>query len=295
MAEAKLIDGKACGRPAQARRRGRRGADRQRRPQTRPGNGAGRRGSGEPGLRPQQGQARGRARHGELRSSPAESTTEAELLALIERLNADPAVHGILVQLPLPERIDTAQMLRRSTRARTSTASIPRMSAGWARRGASSACARARRAASDAAAGPRGLVRGRSRGVGRSNQVGRPMALELLIAGCTVTIATSSRRATCRRVVRSADILVVAVGRPELIPRRLDQAGCGGDRCRHQPRARTTEDAAWWATSASPRRCRWRGHITPVPGGVGPMTVASLMYNTLQEARKSAGLPFVAI
>ena len=211
---------------------------------------------------------------------PAEAT-DVQLLELIDRLNADAAIHGILLQLPLPDRRDATALINRIDPRKDVDGFHPENVGHLVlREFGLRPCT------------PRGIttllgytdrpVRGQSATiVGVSNHVGRPMALELLIAGCTVTCC---HRFTPPHVleasVRNADILVVAVGRPGLIPgewvkpgavvidvgiNRLDDGRLVGD---------VGFDAA--ATRAS-----W---ITPVPGGVGPMTVATLMENTLDAA-----------
>ena len=208
-----------------------------------------------------------------------EGTGEAELLALVDRLNADPEVHGILVQLPLPGIVDATPLIHRIDPRKDVDGFHPENVGHLAlRQFGLRPCT------------PRGIttllgytdqpVRGRSATiVGVSNHVGRPMALELLIAGCTVTSCHKvTPREVLRRHVGEADILVVAVGRPELIPgdwvkpgavvidvgiNRLDDGRLTGD-VEFEPAA---------------RRASW---ITPVPGGVGPMTVATLMQNTLE-------------
>jgi len=207
--------------------------------------------------------------------------SEAELLALVDRLNADPAIHGILVQLPLPGIPDASRLIHRIDPRKDVDGFHPENVGHLAlRQFGLRPCT------------PRGIttllawtdrpVRGQSATiVGVSNHVGRPMALELLIAGCTVT---SCHKFTPPQVleaaVRGADILVVAAGKPRLIPgewvkpgavvidvgiNRLDDGRLVGDV--------GFEEAA--------QRASW---ITPVPGGVGPMTVATLMQNTLEAA-----------
>jgi methylenetetrahydrofolate dehydrogenase (NADP+)/methenyltetrahydrofolate cyclohydrolase len=208
-------------------------------------------------------------------------TTEAELLALIDRLNADPQVHGILIQLPLPGIRDASALIERIHPAKDVDGFHPQNVGHLAlRQFGLRPCT------------PRGIttllawtdrpVRGQSATVvGVSNHVGRPMALELLIAGCTVTCCHKfTPPDVLRRHVGEADILVVAVGKPGLIPgdwvkpgavvidvgiNRLDDGRLVGDV--------GFEEAA--------KRASW---ITPVPGGVGPMTVATLMQNTLEAA-----------
>ena len=211
---------------------------------------------------------------------PAE-TSDEELLALIDRLNADPDVHGILVQLPLPDRRDSSKLIHRISPAKDVDGFHPENVGHLAlREFGLRPCT------------PRGIttllgytdrpVRGQSATiVGVSNHVGRPMALELLIAGCTTTCCHKfTPHDVLRRHVSEADILVVAVGRPGLIPgdwvkpgavvidvgiNRLDDGRLVGDV--------GFEEAV--------KRASW---ITPVPGGVGPMTVATLMQNTLEAA-----------
>lgn len=212
-------------------------------------------------------------------------TSEAELLALVDRLNADPAVHGILVQLPLPGIADANRLIHRIDPRKDVDGFHPENVGHLAlRQFGLRPCT------------PRGIttllaytdrpVRGRSATiVGVSNHVGRPMALELLIAGCTVT---SCHKFTpideLRRHVGEADILVVAVGRPGLIPGEWVKPGAvvidvGINRLED---GRLTGDVEFAPAAA---RASW---ITPVPGGVGPMTVATLMQNTL-EAADAAG------
>jgi methylenetetrahydrofolate dehydrogenase (NADP+)/methenyltetrahydrofolate cyclohydrolase len=208
-------------------------------------------------------------------------TGDADLLALIDRLNADPAIHGILLQLPLPDRRDASALINRIDPRKDVDGFHPQnVGALVLREFGLRPCT------------PRGIttllaytdrpVRGRNATiVGVSNHVGRPMALELLIAGCTVT---SCHRFTPPEVleasVRGADILVVAVGRPGLIPGEWVKPGAvvidvGINRLDD---GRLVGDVGFDAAS---RRASW---ITPVPGGVGPMTVATLMENTLEAA-----------
>ena len=210
-----------------------------------------------------------------------EGTTEAELLALVDRLNADPAIHGILVQLPLPGIADASRLIHRIDPRKDVDGFHPENVGHLAlRQFGLRPCT------------PRGIttllaytdrpVRGQSATiVGVSNHVGRPMALELLIAGCTTT---SCHKFTppdvLEAAVRGADILVVAVGRPGLIPGEWVKPGAvvidvGINRLDD---GRLVGDVGFDAAAA---RASW---ITPVPGGVGPMTVATLMQNTLEAA-----------
>ncbi len=210
-----------------------------------------------------------------------EGTTEAELLALIDQLNADPAVHGILVQLPLPGIPDASRLIERIRPDKDVDGFHPTNVGHLAlRQFGLRPCT------------PRGIttllaytdrpVRGANATiVGVSNHVGRPMALELLIAGCTVT---SCHKFTppdvLEAAVRNADILVVAVGRPGLVPGAWVKPGAvvidvGINRIDD---GRLVGDVGF---DAALERAGW---ITPVPGGVGPMTVATLMQNTLEAA-----------
>ncbi len=213
------------------------------------------------------------------------STGQAELEALIDRLNNDPAVHGILLQLPVPAHLDAQSLINRIHPDKDvdgfHAASVGRL---------------ALRQLGLRPCTPKGImtllahtdrpVRGRQAVVvGVSNHVGRPMLLELLIAGCTVTSCHKfTPREQLEAHVRGADIVVVAVGRPGLVPgawikpgavvidvgiNRLDDGRLVGD-VEFAPAA---ERAAW---------------ITPVPGGVGPMTVATLMQNTVEAAEQAA-------
>lgn len=212
-------------------------------------------------------------------------TTEAELIALIDRLNADPAVHGILIQLPLPGIPDANRLIERIDPRKDVDGFHPANVGHLAlRQFGLRPCT------------PRGIttllaytdrpVRGQSATiVGVSNHVGRPMALELMIAGCTVT---TCHRFTppdvLRRHVGEADILVVAVGRPALIPGDWVKPGAvvidvGINRTDD---GRLVGDVGF---AEAAQRASW---ITPVPGGVGPMTVATLMQNTI-EAAEAAG------
>ena len=233
---------------------------------------------------------------------PAE-TTESELLEIVARLNADPAVHGILVQLPLPWHIDTARVRVAVDPAKDVDGLHP-LNVGRLGSIASGAAldfpvpctplgvAMLLEDALGSLAGLNAVV------IGRSTLVGRPVAQLLLRADCTVTIAHSRTR-DLPTLCRAADILVVAIGRPEFVRGDWIRPGAtvvdvGINR---QPlpdplsggKSRLIGDVAF--AEALPVA----GRITPVPGGVGPMTVACLLYNTLQAARRSAGLEFAAL
>jgi methylenetetrahydrofolate dehydrogenase (NADP+)/methenyltetrahydrofolate cyclohydrolase len=208
-------------------------------------------------------------------------TSDDELAALIDRLNADPAIHGILVQLPLPGNRDANWLIHRIDPRKDVDGFHPENVGHLAlRQFGLRPCT------------PRGVttllaytdrpVRGASATVvGVSNHVGRPMVLELLIAGCTTTCCHKfTPREVLERHVREADILVVAVGRPGLVPGEWVKLGAvvidvGINRLDD---GRLVGDVGF---EAAAERASW---ITPVPGGVGPMTVATLMQNTLEAA-----------
>jgi methylenetetrahydrofolate dehydrogenase (NADP+)/methenyltetrahydrofolate cyclohydrolase len=229
---------------------------------------------------------------------PAE-TTERELLALVTELNADPAVNGILVQLPLPRQIDTPRVLIAIDPDKDVDGFHP-INVGRLGSIAPGApldfpgpctplgCSMLLADALGSLAGRHAVV------VGRSNLVGRPVAQLLLRADCTVTIAHSRTR-DLPELCRRADILVVAIGKPGFVRGDWIKAGAavidvGINRIpTAEGKAKLVGDVAF--AEALPVAA----HITPVPGGVGPMTVACLMYNTLQATRRKAGLPFVAV
>ncbi len=209
----------------------------------------------------------------------ATDVTEAKLLALIDRLNQDPDIHGILVQLPLPDHIDSERVIERIDPAKDVDGFHPYNVGRLAQRiPLLRPCT------------PRGVItllertgegfHGREAViVGASNIVGRPMSLELLLAGCTVTVCHRFTR-DLRSHVERAEILVVAVGKPGIVPGDWVRPGAtvidvGINRL---PDGRLAGDVEF---EAARRRAAW---ITPVPGGVGPMTVATLLQNTLQAA-----------
>ena len=208
-------------------------------------------------------------------------TTQADLLALIDQLNADPDVDGILVQLPLPAHIDSTLVIERITPAKDVDGFHPYNVGRLAQRiPALRPCT------------PKGIMTLIQHTgvdtyglnaviVGASNIVGRPMTLELLLAGCT-TITTHRFTKDLESFVRQADLLVVAVGKPEFIPGDWIKPGAividvGINRL---PDGRLVGDVAYQAASER------ASFITPVPGGVGPMTVASLMENTLEACEQ---------
>ncbi len=218
---------------------------------------------------------------------PAE-TSEAELLALIDRLNSDPAVHGILVQLPLPGHLNADLVINAIDPAKDvdgfhisnvgllgtgQKAMVPCTPLG---------CLMMLRDLHGSLSGMNAVV------VGRSNIVGKPMAQLLLGDSCTVTIAHSRTR-DLAELCRRADILVAAVGRPEMIGGDWVKPGAtvidvGINRIERNGKPVLVGDVDY-ASAASVA-----GAITPVPGGVGPMTIACLLANTLTAACRANGL-----
>jgi len=232
--------------------------------------------------------------HSVQHTLPAD-TPQAALLTLVEALNADPAIHGILVQLPLPGHIDAGAVIQaispdkdvdgftfvnvgRLGTGELGSAFVPCTPAG--------SMLLIERVHGRDLSGLNAVV------VGRSNIVGKPMAQLLLAANATVTIAHSRTR-DLAALCRTADILVAAVGRPEMIRGDWVKEGAtvidvGINRIpapeKGEGKTRLVGDVAF--AEASVRA----GAITPVPGGVGPMTIAMLMANTLVSACRAAGV-----
>ncbi|WDL97031.1 bifunctional methylenetetrahydrofolate dehydrogenase/methenyltetrahydrofolate cyclohydrolase FolD [Alicyclobacillus sp. ALC3] len=215
-----------------------------------------------------------------------EDISEAELLAEVERLNADPAVDGILVQLPLPSHVATTEVLQRIDPQKDVDGFHP-VNAGRNFVGLDAVwpCTPAgimemlRRSDIDVA-GKHAVV------VGRSNIVGKPMAMMLLEANATVTIC-HSQTPNLEEITRQADILVVAVGRPNLIRATGVKPGAVViDVGMNRVDGKLTGDVAFAEVELV------AGAITPVPGGVGPLTIAMLMANTvcLGEWRRGVGV-----
>ncbi len=210
--------------------------------------------------------------------SPA-SISQAALLALIDQLNADPAIHGILVQLPLPAHIDTETVIERIDPAKDVDGFHPYNIGRLAvRLPTLRPCTPygvklLLDATGEVYKGRHAVI------VGASNHVGRPTALELLLAGATTT--TTHRFTTnLEQYVSQADILVVAVGKPGIVKGEWIKPGAtvidvGINRT---PDGRLIGDVEF---EAAAKRAGW---ITPVPGGVGPMTVAVLLQNTIAAA-----------
>ncbi len=216
------------------------------------------------------------------------STSEEVLLALINRLNADPAVHGILVQLPLPDHLDADLVINAIDPAKDvdgfhisnvgllatgQKAMVPCTPLG---------CLLLLRDLMGSLSGKNAVV------IGRSNIVGKPMAQLLLGDSCTVTIA-HSRTKDLPAVVGRADIVVAAVGRPEMVKGEWIAEGAvvidvGINRIERDGKQILVGDVDF--ASALPRASA----ITPVPGGVGPMTIACLLANTVTACCRANGL-----
>ncbi|GLS34336.1 methylenetetrahydrofolate dehydrogenase (NADP+) / methenyltetrahydrofolate cyclohydrolase [Mesorhizobium albiziae] len=233
--------------------------------------------------------------HSVQHTLPAE-TSESELVDLIGALNADPKINGILVQLPLPAHIDSGRIIQtiapekdvdgfhfinvgKLGTGELATAFVPCTPAG--------SMLLIERVRGKDLSGLNAVV------VGRSNIVGKPMANLLLAANCTVTIAHSRTR-DLAALCRSADILVAAVGRPEMIKGDWVKPGAtvidvGINRIpapeKGDGKSRLVGDVEFSAAEKT------ADAITPVPGGVGPMTIAMLMANTLVSASLAAGRP----
>jgi methylenetetrahydrofolate dehydrogenase (NADP+)/methenyltetrahydrofolate cyclohydrolase len=217
-------------------------------------------------------------------------TTEADLLTLISRLNADAQVHGILVQLPLPGQIDSQKVIASIDPAKDVDGFHPinvgRLSLGLPALVPCTpmGCVLLARSVHDSLSGLEAVV------IGRSNIVGKPVAQLLLAENATVTIAHSKTRdlpAVCRR----ADLLVAAIGRPEMVRDDWIRPGAtvidvGINRVPGEGggKPRIVGDVAAEAREVA-------GALTLVPGGVGPMTIACLLLNTLRAACAQNGLP----
>ncbi|WP_368186997.1 bifunctional methylenetetrahydrofolate dehydrogenase/methenyltetrahydrofolate cyclohydrolase FolD [Aestuariibius sp. HNIBRBA575] len=209
-------------------------------------------------------------------------TSEADLLALIDQLNNDPAIHGILVQLPLPDHLDSDLVINSINPAKD-VDGFHISNVGLLGTGQKSmvpctplGCLMMLRDHLGSLSGLNAVV------VGRSNIVGKPMAQLLLGDSCTVTIA-HSRTKDIEAVCKQADILVAAVGRPEMITGDWVKPGAtvidvGINRIPHpekEGKSKLVGDVEFASAAAV------AGAITPVPGGVGPMTIACLLANTV--------------
>jgi len=209
------------------------------------------------------------------------STSQDELVALVDRLNADPAVDGILVQLPLPPQIDEQVVITRISPDKDVDGFHP-VNAGRLAIGLHGfvpctplGCLRLLQAELGDLTGKDAVV------IGRSNIVGKPMALLLLRESCTVTVAHSRTR-DLPGVVRRADIVVAAVGRPNLVTGDWLKPGATViDVGINRTEAGLVGDVDFASASEV------AGAITPVPGGVGPMTIAMLIRNTFVSAART--------
>ena len=221
----------------------------------------------------------------------SDQTTERELLVLIDQLNSDPTVHGILVQLPLPAQINSHAVIN-AIDPDKDVDGFHLINVGRLTTGESGlvpctplGCMMLLRAYAGDLSGQNAVI------VGRSNIVGKPMAALLLAAHCTVTVA-HSRTKDLTDVCRQADILIAAVGRAEMIQGDWIKPGAtvidvGINRIDGENgKKRLVGDVEFASASAV------AGAITPVPGGVGPMTIACLLRNTVQAACAVNGIDF---
>ena len=231
----------------------------------------------------------------------AAAASEAELLALVEKLNADPAIHGILVQLPLPNRLDPSRVIEAISPGKDVDGLHPfnagLIASGDTKRALVPCTPAGSMVLLDTAAAALNVNLSGAEAVvvGRSNLVGKPIAQLLLGRNATVTIAHSHTRDLAATVAR-ADVVVAAVGRPGMIRGAWIKLGAividvGINRVAGEsqdaagrPKTKLVGDVAF--AEAIDRA----GAITPVPGGVGPMTIAMLMENTLRAALMKAGL-----
>ncbi len=216
-------------------------------------------------------------------------TGEAELLALVERLNADPAVDGILVQLPLPGHLDEQAVIAAISPDKDVDGFHPVNVGKLVMEDESGfvpctpcGCVRLIRESGIETSGANAVV------IGRSMIVGKPMALLLMAKGVNATVTVAhSRTRNLAEVCRQADILVAAVGRPEFVTADFVKEGAvvidvGINRVEDASRKRGYRLVGDVAYDEVAPKCR---AITPVPGGVGPMTIALLMSNTVKAAR----------
>ena len=209
-------------------------------------------------------------------------TPETQVLALVEKLNTDPACHGILVQLPLPKHIDTMKVLSAISPAKD-VDGFHVMNVGKLSTGQDSLVPCTPVGAVMLAKHVLGKLDGLEAVViGRSNIVGKPVAQLLLAENCTVTIAHSRTR-DLPGVVRRADLVIAAVGRPEMVKGDwLKPGACvidvGINRIERDGKGKLVGDCDYASCE------KVAGAITPVPGGVGPMTIACLLRNTVKAA-----------
>jgi methylenetetrahydrofolate dehydrogenase (NADP+) / methenyltetrahydrofolate cyclohydrolase len=212
---------------------------------------------------------------------PAE-TSEADLLAMVQKLNTDPSVHGILVQMPVPKHIDSAKVLNTIDPAKDvdgfHVVNVGRLSTGQDALVACTptGCVMLAKATLGKLDGLNAVV------IGRSNIVGKPVAQLLLAENCTVTIA-HSRSKDLPAIVRQADLVIAAVGRAEMVNGDWIKPGAcvidvGINRIERDGKNKLVGDCDFASCE------KVAGSITPVPGGVGPMTIACLLHNTVKAA-----------
>ena len=216
-----------------------------------------------------------------------QSASQDEVIAAVDELNADDSIHGILVQLPLPGHLDGAAVLARIL-PQKDVDGFHISNAGKLFSGQ----------AGVVPCTPKGIIHMLKQGgvelagkdavvIGRSNIVGKPAAMLLLNENCTVTIC-HSRTQNLKEHCRRADILVAAVGRPEMITGEMVKPGAtvidvGINRIERDGKAKLVGDVHYESAAAV------AGAITPVPGGVGPMTITMLLENTVISAERAAG------
>ena len=221
--------------------------------------------------------------------------SQDDLLALVRQLNADPAIHGFLVQLPLPKGLDEKAVIETIDPAKD-VDGLHVVNAGRLAQGLPSlvpctplGCMILLRETLGDLTGKRAVV------IGRSVLVGKPVAQLLLAADCTVTIA-HSRTQDLAAVCREADILVAAVGRPQMVKADWIKPGAtvidvGINRVPFRDPVKAAEGKTKLVGDVAYKEAlAVAGHITPVPGGVGLMTVACLLQNTVTAAKRIAGL-----
>ncbi len=222
------------------------------------------------------------------------TTTQGDLLALVGKLNRDPAVHGILVQLPLPDQVSEDEVIEAIDPDKDVDGFHPinvgRLSIGRPALVPCTpyGCALLIRSVLPDPTGLHAVI------IGRSNIVGKPMAQLLLAMNCTVTIAHSRTR-DLPALARSADILVTAIGRAEMVRGEWIKPGsCVIDVGINRIPAAEAGKTRLVGDVAFAEAAQVAGAITPVPGGVGPMTIACLLRNTVVAACRARGLPLPA-
>ena len=215
-------------------------------------------------------------------------TSEADLLAMVRQLNDDPSVHGILVQMPVPKHIDSAKVLNTIDPAKDvdgfHVVNVGKLSTGQDALVACTptGCVMLAKDTLGDLSGLNAVV------IGRSNIVGKPVAQLLLAENCTVTIA-HSRSKDLAAIVRGADLVIAAVGRPEMVKGDWIKPGAcvidvGINRIERDGKNKLVGDCDFASCEAV------AGSITPVPGGVGPMTIACLLHNTVKAAAAIKGI-----